>query len=68
MIVEIEPDGNCLFRSISDQLYRDLGQNHEAVRQDVCDFIEGHQEEFKSFMVPDDDGATEEVDDTYFSK
>jgi hypothetical protein len=68
MIVEIKQDGNCMFRSISDQLYGDLGHNHESVRQDVCDFIEGHQDEFKSFMVPDDDVATEEVDDTYLSK
>jgi OTU-like cysteine protease len=61
----MEPDGNCLFRSLSDQLFRDLGWNHEVVRQDVCDFIVGHQEEFKMFMVPDDTAASE-VDDNYF--
>lgn len=56
----MEPDGNCLFRALSDQLLRDHGRNHVEVRQDVCDFIEGHTDEFKMFLVLDDSEASEE--------
>lgn len=52
-------DGNCLFRSISDQLYYDYGNDHAQVRSDVCDYLEAHEEEFKLFLVledEDDDG------------
>lgn len=59
-IVDMEPDGNCLFRSLSDQLFRDHGSNHGEVRQDVCDFMEGHMDEFKVFLVLDDEEASEE--------
>ena len=59
-IMEVEADGNCLFRSISDQLYHDLGAKHEDVREDICDFLEGHQEEFSVFLVLNDKDASDE--------
>jgi OTU-like cysteine protease len=33
-------DGNCLFRALSDQLDKDEGDNHVAVRKAICDYIE----------------------------
>lgn len=48
-------DGNCLFRSLSDQLYHDFGNNHELVRREVCDYLAGHESEFSAFLVLDDE-------------
>lgn len=53
-IVEMSPDGNCLFRSLSDQLFGDYGNKHGEVRSEVCDFMEKHQEDFKVFLVFED--------------
>jgi len=39
-IVEMDADGNCLFRSLSDQLFHDYGNCHADVRYAVCDYIE----------------------------
>ena len=40
-IIEIDADGNCLFRSISDQLFHDHGKKHYSdVRSAVCDYME----------------------------
>lgn len=50
-IVKMAPDGNCLFRSISDQLFGDYGNAHLDVRSAVCDFIENKKEEFQVFLV-----------------
>lgn len=58
--MEVEADGNCLFRSISDQLYHDKGSKHVDVREDICDFLEGHQEEFSVFLVLNDKDASDE--------
>lgn len=55
IIIEMESDGNCLFRSLSDQLYWDHGAKHEDIRSEVCDFMESHEEEFSVFLVLDDD-------------
>ncbi len=60
-IVEMESDGNCLFRSISHQLYEDFGDNHEEVRNEICDYLEENKVDFEIFLVPDDD--TEDVMD-----
>jgi hypothetical protein len=53
-IVEMSPDGNCLFRSLSDQLFGDYGNNHGDVRWAICDYIEKHQDDFKVFLVFED--------------
>jgi OTU domain-containing protein 3 len=49
----IEADGNCLFRSISDQLHHN--QNHHSeIRQQVMDFIEQNSEHFELFIEDDE--------------
>jgi len=54
-IIEMSADGNCLFRSLSDQLYWDYGNKHEDIRSEVCDFMEAHEEEFSVFLVLNDE-------------
>ena len=56
-IIEMAADGNCLFRSLSHQLYVDYGDKHHDVRQDICDFLEAHKEEFSIFLLLDGDEA-----------
>lgn len=51
----MEADGNCLFRSLSDQLYRDYGKQHEKVRHEICHFLVQNKEEFSIFLLLDDD-------------
>ena len=40
LIKDMEGDGNCLFRSISDQLHDDKGAKHDLVRHDICNYLE----------------------------
>mmetsp|Transcript_7275 Transcript_7275/g.10420 ORF Transcript_7275/g.10420 Transcript_7275/m.10420 type:complete len:326 (+) Transcript_7275:243-1220(+) len=54
-IIEMKPDGNCLFSSISHGLYNDFGQNHDVVRKDICDHLEENEEKFKVFLFLDDE-------------
>lgn len=54
-IINIEADGNCLFGSLSDQVYYDFGRSHSEIRHDVCDFIEALESEFAGFLVLDDE-------------
>lgn len=60
-INEMASDGNCLFRSLSDQLYHDYGNHHEEIRQDVCDFIELMEDEFSVFLVLDENEEDEDA-------
>lgn len=62
-IVDMNPDGNCLFRALSDQLYGDLGNSHDIVRDDICNFMEANQDDFQVFLVLDDDDCEEEEED-----
>ena len=57
-VVEVDGDGNCLFRAIADQIegYEDL---HEAFRADCVEYIENNKEHYKMFL--DDD--TEDIDE-----
>jgi hypothetical protein len=55
-------DGNCLFRALADQLYGDYGNCHEEIRSDICDYMAANQDDFKVFLVLDDDSC-EEGDD-----
>jgi len=32
-VKKMQGDGNCLFRSLSDQIYNDSGTNHKLVRK-----------------------------------
>lgn len=62
-IIEMSADGNCLFRSVSDQLHYDHGNSHEEVRSEVCDYMQEMEEDFKSFLVHDEDDDDHDADD-----
>lgn len=55
LIREMNSDGNCLFRSLSDQLYNDDGDDHGTVRKEICDHLEQHKDEFQSFLLMNED-------------
>ncbi|KAI0790173.1 hypothetical protein BC629DRAFT_1512085 [Irpex lacteus] len=42
-------DGNCLFRALSDQLYG-TDTYHRKLRQEICDWIEGHKARYEPFV------------------
>ncbi|CAH8557744.1 unnamed protein product [Heterobilharzia americana] len=46
---EVPSDGNCLFSSLSDQLYGTIA-NHKEVREQAVLYIETHKEEFEPFF------------------
>lgn len=64
-IIEMAADGNCLFRSISHQLYNDFGKQHDTVRHEVCNFLEKNKEEFSIFLLMDDDEEDVREFDSY---
>jgi hypothetical protein len=49
-IIEIEGDGNCLFRAISHQLYLNE-EYHEQLRHLCCEHLKKHQNRFEKFIV-----------------
>jgi OTU domain-containing protein 3 len=49
----IDGDGNCLFRSISDQLYSDQS-HHLEIRHQVMNYIHDNQEHFQLFIEDDE--------------
>jgi hypothetical protein len=51
----MEADGNCLYRALSDQLFYDYGNAHSDVRNDICDYMEAHEQEFHAFLSLDED-------------
>lgn len=53
-IKEITGDGNCLFRSLSDQLGE--SNTHERIRHEVVQYLRSHQTEFDVFVEEDYDG------------
>jgi hypothetical protein len=63
-IIEMASDGNCLFRSISHQLYNDFGQKHDVVRHEICNYLEENEDDFKVYLLLDDsDGENDDVCD-----
>ena len=58
----MNPDGNCLFRALSDQLYGDFGNSHADIRAEICDFMESNKQDFKDFVVVEDDSDEQEKD------
>jgi OTU domain-containing protein 3 len=52
-IREMVGDGNCLFRSISDQL-TSSEHAHFNVREALCDFVEANQPDFEPFIEDDE--------------
>lgn len=53
LIEYIETDGNCLFRSISDQLYNNQNKHYE-IRNIIMNYIEENEEHFKLFIEDDE--------------
>ena len=62
-IVDMNADGNCLFRSISDQLYEDYGQRHEEVRSEICAYMKEHKDDFAVFLVFEDEDDKSQDED-----
>jgi OTU domain-containing protein 3 len=60
-IIEMSADGNCLFRSLSDQLYHDFGSRHVEIRDEVVDYMEDHKDDFVVFLVLDDQDDTDDM-------
>lgn len=59
----MQADGNCLFRSLADQLYYDFGMAHAEVRHEICDLLEAFEDEFKAFLVLDENEDDEDGKD-----
>jgi hypothetical protein len=62
-IIEMVADGNCLFRSISHQLYNDYGQKHDVVRHDICTYLEENEDDFKVYLLLEDSNDGDDVCD-----
>ena len=52
-VVSVQGDGNCLFRSMADQLEGNPAQ-HWHYRKLVVEYIENHREDFEPFMEDDE--------------
>jgi len=52
-IKDVAGDGNCLFRSIGDQIFNDPDM-HAHVRKTIVDYIEAHREDFEPFIEDDE--------------
>ena len=50
---QIGGDGNCLFRSIADQL-EGKQKNHEFYRKEAVKYIKDHPDDFASFVDDQD--------------
>ena len=77
-IKEMNGDGNCLFRSLADQLSylqhscvigaSNNNSMHVVVRQDVCNYLSQHKEEFQHFLLMEDDDEDVFNVDQYIEK
>lgn len=52
-VLKMDADGNCLFRSVADQLCGDANE-HQSYRERCCEHMLDHAEEFSLFYVADD--------------
>jgi len=61
-LVDMEHDGNCLFRAIADQLER-APNKCAAYRKKICDFISQNREDYEPFIEDDEtfDGYLKEM-------
>ncbi len=53
-ILPMEQDGNCLYHSVSDQLFHDKGAGHVIVRHQINNHIRQNSNEFKNFLLIND--------------
>ena len=63
-ITDIEGDGNCMFRAVSDQVYHGNQMYHNIIRQSCMDYIENEKEFFRQFIV----GGEENFDEYIYRK
>ncbi|KAL7520578.1 hypothetical protein ACHAWX_005294 [Stephanocyclus meneghinianus] len=68
LIQEMSSDGNCLFRSLSDQLYHDAGSQHAIVRNEICNHLSRHRESFECFLLMNDEDEDVVDFDEYVAK
>lgn len=49
-------DGNCQFLAISHQLHIQLNidKSHAVVREEICQYMSGHQDEFAEVAIPEE--------------
>lgn len=59
-IREVDGDGNCLFRSVSDQL-EDTEKNHRYYREKTIEYMRANKDEFQPF-IEDDQTIDEYID------
>jgi hypothetical protein len=52
--MQMELDGNCFYRSVSDKLFRDKGAGPVIVRHQINNHIRKNGEEFKNFLLLND--------------
>jgi OTU domain-containing protein 3 len=64
-VVDMAADGNCLFRSLADQLFGDHGDAHDGVRDEICDYLAGHEADFAFFLDLDDETTAGDDASTY---
>ncbi len=67
-INSMDPDGNCLFRSLSDQLNHDNGQAHDFTRHQITNHIWRHSDKFKDFLLLQDNHEDISDLDSYIQK
>ena len=48
----VKGDGNCQFRALSDQLFRDGGANHEEVRSSVIERLLSSPDDYAPYCAP----------------
>ena len=60
-IREVDGDGNCLFRSVSDQL-ENSEKNHKFYREKTVEYMRANIEKFKPF-IEDDQTVEEYIDE-----
>jgi len=46
-VADVGGEGNCLFLSLSDQLYGDNGKKHKDVRRAVVDWLQAHGDSYR---------------------
>lgn len=49
MLRDVEGDGNCLFRALSDQMYGDQ-KRHPELRKLTCDYLEANKADFEMWV------------------
>ena len=54
ILKEVEGDGNCLFRALSDQIYGSP-DNYKGLRQEVVRYMRIHREDFEPFHDENND-------------